>query len=74
MLEKVIVRKNKAWSKGFVDGLVYAIQELVLNGYESLATYILLESGIDYQEVFDSQSKSGFQDEIMFKFINETYE
>ena len=55
----------------FIDGLLYAIQYLVLDADDGEAENLVKESGYKYEDFIKAQKKTGYNNRKMNKFFKE---
>lgn len=66
--------KKDQYNTGFTDGITYAVQQLAYFQGDCVgAAFIAIESGITIDEFLESQKRSGFNDEFMIEFFNDTF-
>lgn len=67
-------KEIKIRDKGFLSGMLYCIQDLVLT-YDSptIAEEIMLSSHIPHEEFIEAQKLTGYRDKIMYKFFKEAF-
>ena len=66
---------RKEHDKGFTEGLWYAVQQvLIFENEPEIARGLINESGTPEWEFRKAQDENGFENERMYKFLDEVFE
>jgi len=64
---------KKDWNRGFIDGLIYAVQQIAVYKNMTDAEFLLIGSQISEEEARKSQEESGYENEIMEEIFKSVY-
>ena len=74
MRKKIQITKHRGDPNKFLEGILYAVQQLVIfHGEDAYAKYIAWESGFTGEQFLAAQKNSGYENRRMNKFFRDVF-